>query len=321
MCSCFGQFAASQFVTFISSLASFSTFITVLLHSTLHKEDCGGFFLPQAVCFTISRCWIRRNFWIASGFCSISFHVSESNSSASSQNQGLVPSNGECTTTLSENQKPQQVKKRKGRRTFGRTRVTNMWWLNQTWKPPKSFWLQSPAIKVQKCHNRRHRQQFRERFSPAAGWGPPAVRCSVADWGWGIRSLCRAAAGTNEWRLLFFFYLKTTRELRRKNVRSGQWAARLLTWRMHFQNILFHFGLTDTVQVYTFGRTRGNTHARICRLYKSKTMDRRQNSRVNPPDFPRKRICGTFHQHSVTVIFCVLLNVVWKQTSLEEETH
>lgn len=83
------------------------------------------------------------------------------------------------------------------------------------------------------------------------------------------------------------FYLKTTRELKRKNVRWGQKGPRLLTCHTHPPLKKKHplsLCWTDTVQMYIPGRTRGNTQARLCRLYKSKAntasnqLDRRQNS-------------------------------------------
>lgn len=184
---------------------------------------------------------------------------------------------------------------------------TNTWRPNQTWKTPRNFWLHFSVFKVRDCHNKHRGQQVGERFlqTPCAltQWGPPAAsqtqRCLVPDRGGVSGRYVGPPAGLMNGGFLSRNHTWTEE----KECQFGPRAARLLARSGQVfppQNILFHFGWTNTVHVYIFGRTKRNANARMCRSYKSKTVtasnhpDRRQNSILNPPNFPSVHICRTF---------------------------
>lgn len=184
---------------------------------------------------------------------------------------------------------------------------TNTWRPNQTWKPPRSFWLHFSVFKVRDCHNKHRGQQVGEPFlqPPCAltQWGPPAASQTrlvlSARQRWGIRSLCRATGGTDEWRLFIWKPHVNWGERMSGRAASSQTSRSEWAGFSRPKTSSFTLGWTNTVRVYIFGRTKRNTHARMCRSYKSRTItasnhpDRRQNSILNPPNFPSVHVCGT----------------------------
>lgn len=129
-------------------------------------------------------------------------------------------------STLWENQKPQRVKKRKGRTTFVPTSRTNMWQAHETWKPPKVSGFNLLRSKYNNVTTgvtiNRLESVFLQLSCTLTLLGATSSELSMAVLsarpGVGY-PVVMSGRRRDPW--MEAFYLQTTRELRRKNVRWG----------------------------------------------------------------------------------------------------